>query len=504
MASASTSTSVSQIVAQLKAAADAYYNGGKLLMDDETYDALTDRLREMDPTNSFLGQVGTPPSPSGCCRALPHPMPSLDKIKPGQDSLTRFLGAGSKFLLSEKLDGLSALWIPATGNLYLRGDGIVGQDISHLATKIQGLKRPFNPCAIRGEILVRRTDVSTLSRSWVNGLIHQKEPKPEEVRKLRFVAYDLLEPAGLTRTQQMTWLQNQAFEVPWLQGCTTAPTTEHLAEALLARRRDSPYDTDGIVVAYDVVPTRFATPKNPKDAVAFKMPLSDQSAVTTLREVLWAPSAQGYLVPRLRFDPVTISGAQIEFCTGHNARTIVEKGLGPGAQIRIRRSGDVIPTLDAVLVPAAEAALPADRDSWEWVSGSDRSGSETAATHIKAKTETDAQLATQLQNFFNVLAIPSMGPSNCEALIKAGIRGPKALWAATKETLATTLGPKTGATLYENLRTAMKTATESKLMIASSKLPRGVGDAKLKALFKLYPDPRRWGGGNVGEDRRHR
>ena len=504
-----------QLVAQLRAAADAYYNGAKPLMDDDTYDALVDRLREMDPKNPFLVEIGAPPPAEGAV-ALPHPMPSLDKIKPGQDVLGRFLAGPGPFLLSEKLDGLSALWVPATRRLYLRGDGQVGQDISHLVgLGIVGLKpvalpgstaavrgelarqasladaSPACKHAVRGELVVPRATVKTLARSWVNGVIHQKVPVAADVARIRFVAYDLLEPKGLTRSQGFTWLANQGYELPWykvISGAGAAATEADLAAALMERRTRGTYDTDGIVVAYDTVPVRPAAGKNPKDCVAFKMPLADQSAVTTLEEVVWKPSAQGFLIPTLRFQPVDIGGARIEFCTGHNARTVVDKGLGPGAVIRIRRSGDVIPTLDAVLVGAAAGpSLPA-AGTWEW------SGENTAtATHIRATTATEAQAVAQLQHFFKTVGVASMGPANCEALVRAGLRGPGAIAAATAERLGEVVGPKTGVALYANLRTACANVTEVTLMMASSCMPRGVGESKLKALLEAYPDWTQWG-----------
>jgi DNA ligase (NAD+) len=472
-------SSADQIAHQLRAAAAAYYNGGADQMDDDAYDALVDRLRALDSKHPFLSEIGAPPPAEGAV-VLPHAMPSLDKIKPGQDVLGRFLDAGSTFLLSEKLDGLSALWIPATNKLYLRGDGRVGQDISHLVgLGISGLVRPATGArtAVRGELVVPR---KPLARSWVNGVIHQKVPVAADVKQIRFVAYDLLEPTGLTRSQGFTWLSNQGYELPWYRVAQKV-TEADLVAALKERRATGTYDTDGIVVAYDTIPVRPAPGKNPKDTVAFKMPLSDQSAVTTLEEVVWKASAQGYLIPTLRFQPVSIGGAQIEFCTGHNARTVVDKGLGPGATVRIRRSGDVIPTLDAVLVPTVATMPPAG--TWEWCQGD---------THIRTTTATDAQTVAQLQHFFKTLGVPSMGPANCEALVAAALRSPAAIAAATSERLGEVLGPKTGQALYTNLRTACAAAQEATLMMASSQMPRGVGESKLKSLFAVYPDWRRW------------
>ena len=499
----------SAIVHLLREASAAYYNGAPPTMTDDNYDALIDRLRELDPAHPYLEEVGAPPPEAGAV-ALPFAMPSLDKIKPGEDRLTRFLGSavGSEkgFVLSEKLDGLSALWQPAMKKLYLRGDGLVGQDVSHLVDLgLTGLVRSGGKAvAIRGEIILPRAAGETLARAWVNGVIHRKEPAAADVAKMRFIGYEVLSPSGLTREAQFAWMAKAGYEVPWWKAVRTLVVGE-LAAALQARRTESPYDTDGIVVGVNAPPQQESTAikaRNPKDCLAFKMPLADQSAETFVREVIWSTSAQGFLIPRLRFDPVQIGWATIEFCTGHNARTIVDGGLGPGARVIIRRSGDVIPTLDRIVTAApGGASLPpvgvegsAEGGTWEWncVGGA----TEATAVHIRATgAETDAQAATRLHYFLKTLELPGAGPSTATNLVAGEIRGPRALWEATSARLAEILGPKTGAALHVNLRAVLPKVTEQQLMVASSRMPRGVGDTKLTALFGVERDPRRWVGG---------
>lgn len=475
-------TSTQQIVTLLREASHAYYNGGPLTMDDESYDALIERLKEVDPEHPYLEEVGAPPPTLGAVK-LPFPMPSLDKIKPGEDHLKRFLANAGGFVLSEKLDGLSALWYK--GKLYLRGDGLKGQDISHLAGQgIKGLAK--TTAAVRGELVVRRAEIQALARSWVNGQIHQDTPDPANLAKIHFVAYELM-GEDATRSQQFGWLAANGFEVPWHRVMASV-TEPELMVALQERRAASPYDTDGIVVGLNTVPKSESTAvkaRNPKDCVAFKMPLADQSAETTVREVLWAPSAQGYLIPRLRFDPIKVGGATIEYCTGHNARMIMAGKLGPGAKVVIRRSGDVIPKLDRILVSAAAASFPAT-GTWIW------DGDAGTAAHIKAVGGGAAMASAKLHYFLKTLEIPGAGPATATSLVEAGILGPAALWAATTEQLSKILGPKTGASLYANLRTLLGDVSELTLMHASSTMPRGVGDTKLTSLFAVEKDPRKW------------
>ena len=464
-----------QLVKQLKEAADAYYNGGTLKMDDETYDRLVEHLRELDPENPFLTEVGAPTQ--GAVQ-LPFAMPSLDKIKPGEDSLGRFL-SNTGFVISEKLDGLSAAW--TGGKLYLRGNGIMGQDISHLAPlKIQGLVKCKE--SVRGELIIPRTEGIPIGRSWVNGQVHQKTPSKENVSKIHFIAYEVV--GNMTRQAQFEWLTKAKFEVPWYI-CVDKITQKDLEEKLVERREVSQYDTDGLVVGLNRVAVSESTAakaKNPKDCVAFKMSLADQSAETVVKEVIWAPSAQGYMIPRIHFEPVVIGSASIEYCTGHNARTILQHKLGPGAKIVIRRSGDVIPKLDKV-VAATEASFPPE-GTWAW----------DGDAHIKLVGGGAEFVTAKLHYFLKTLEIPGAGPSAAASLVEAGIQTPAALWAATPETLSKILGPKTGANLHANLRSILPKASEAVLMHASSTMPRGVGTTKLTSLFSVEADPRKWAG----------
>lgn len=485
---------IEQLAATLRAASDAYYNGGTAIMGDEAFDAAVEQLRALDPNHPFLATVGAPPPLDDTAVELPFPMPSLDKIKPGEDKLTRWLAATppTGLVVSEKLDGLSALWMPHGRKLYLRGDGLEGQDVSHLvALGIQGLITRGLNVAVRGELILARSVATALgtdqARAWVNGLVHRKDPAAADVAKIRFVAYEVLAPDGKTRGEQFAWLESNGYEVPWVQRWPPPIGPPDLEAALKARRAVSRYDTDGLVVGYNTLPkseSTFDKVRNPKDCVAFKMPLAEQSAETTVRAVEWGMSAQGYLIPTLRFDPVQINGATIQLCTGHNAKMVEEHGIGPGARVVIRRSGDVIPKLDRVVTPApAGPALP-PAGSYNW---------DATRTHIRATDTTSKEaVAARLGHFLKTLELPGAGPATVAALVEGGIKGPAALWAAPATRLSELLGPKTGATLWAAYRAALARADEKLLMLASSQMPRGVGETKLAALFGVSADPRRW------------
>ena len=66
-------------------------------------------------------------------------------------------------------------------------------------------------------------------------------------------------------------------------------------------------------------------------------------------------SKDGLLKPVVQIEPVHIRGADIEFATANNAKNVEENKIGIGAIVLMLRSGDVIPKIEKVVVPAENA-----------------------------------------------------------------------------------------------------------------------------------------------------
>jgi DNA ligase (NAD+) len=484
-----TSYSETQLVALLKQASDAYYNKEKPIMTDEEYDALRDDLEMRFPANPYLKQIGAPVE-KGAVK-LPYKMASLNKIKPGTGALESFANSSKKkeWVLSDKLDGISVLWDTGKRKLYLRGDGLMGVDVSSFAPYISGLTpRCFNQAwVLRGE-LVLPTNVpidGTLSRSWVNGQLHQKKPIPEQLGKIHFVAYELIEPSNLIRSLQLQRMSEAGFEVPTYT-LNWSLTDEEMSSYLKDRRAHSPYPIDGIVIGEDSVPIKNPGEdvSNPKDMRAFKMPLEDQKATTTVVDIVWSASYQGYWIPRIQIEPVLIGGSRIEYLTGHNARFLVANKLGKGARIIVRKSGDVIPTLESVVSVGSLPVLP----DGEW------DGPADTASHLKVKsgTTTTEMVQKRLEHFAKTLDIPHLGPGLVAKLLAGGKQTPNDLLTISEKDLKTCVGDGMAVKIYPALQSKRSTCTELELMVASSMMPRGVGETKLHALFLLEADPRKW------------
>ena len=487
------SAKIQNIVKLLEAASDSYYNGtDDPILEDDEYDKLLSELEQLDPQNPFLKQIGAPVPKGQNVVKLPYKMASLNKIKPGTGAVESFRTSSKvkSWVLSDKLDGISVLWDTGKRKLYLRGDGFTGVDVSLFAPYIHGLSpRCFNQkWVLRGELVLPKS-VQTegmLARSFVNGQLHQKTPIPEELGKIHFVAYELIEPTALPREHQFTVMAGEGFEVPWNM-VTPILADNNLTNALIYRRSESIYDIDGIVVGENAVPLKDTsdTVTNPKDMRAFKMPMVDQQAETEVVDVLWSASYQGYWIPRLQIKAVNIGGSRIEYLSAHNARFVLDNQVGKGAKIVIRKSGDIIPTLDKVLEASTNIQLP--KGVWD--------GPEETASHLKlAVGEEDHEdvVVKKLEHFAKTLDIPHLGPGLCVKLISASIVSPRDLVTLSYDALVKAIGEGMAKKVYPTIATQLEKASEMDLMVASGTMPRGIGETKLKALFALNPDPRQW------------
>ncbi len=477
------------LVARLRKASEAYYETAEPIMTDADYDTLHQELQEIAPNHPFLKEVGSAPR-EGVVK-LPVPMPSLDKRKP-ETLRADDLGGGSH-IVADKLDGISALWISGYSRkpaLYLRGDGLEGQDVSHCIRGVQGLVQCVGPSSmVRGELIVPKGVITgTLARNWVNGVLHQKTPSKEDLEKIHFVAYQVCEPRSLTRFEQMDWLLNRGFKVVWNIQELNGLTKELLQVLFETRRKESAYECDGLVVGRCTVPTLEAA--NPKDAYAFKMPVDDQRAESVVVDVEWASSRTGNWIPRIRFEPVKIGTATIEFCTGFHASFIKENGIGPGARIVVRRSGDVIPTLEKVLDVGASGWKQPPVGRWKW----DENSVHAVDTSEEASPE---KLALEMAHQLVALGIEGVSKTTCKKLVDGDIRVLSDLKKASVGAVQSLIGKVNGEKLMSALEPAMKGASTAAWIKAYLGWPKGFGDKRIEACLGVEPEVSKWSSGKL-------
>jgi NAD-dependent DNA ligase len=280
----------------------------------------------------------------------------------------------------------------------------------------------------------------------------------------------------LKPSEQLAKLKAAGFEVVQNETLDVL-SNESLSETLADWRTNYEYEIDGVIVTDDAIHPRISG--NPDHAFAFKMVLSDQKAEVKVVDVLWSPSKDGFLKPRVRIEPVRLGGVTIEYATGYNAKFIEDNQIGIGAIVEIIRSGDVIPKILKVIVPAEKAKMPAESYKWN-------------ETRVDVLLENAGENATvqekNLTAFFTHLEVEGLKAGNIKKLMAAGYDTIPKILAMTKEDFAK-VGYKSLADKYvENIREKVGGASIVDLMVASGTIGRGLGAKKLEPILEAHPD----------------
>ncbi|MDA8446715.1 NAD-dependent DNA ligase LigA [Paracidovorax valerianellae] len=308
-----------------------------------------------------------------------------------------------EYVAEPKFDGLAMSLRYENGRLVqaaTRGDGEVGEDVTHNVRAIRQIPLVLNEPSsagkgankplpvppvleVRGEVYMRRDDFDQLNerqreaggKTFVNprnaaaGAVRQLDSGISAKRPLSFFAYGLgdVTPAGEggpdfgTHYDMLQTLKAWGFPVA-AQVRVAHGADELIAfhEAIGASRDQLPYDIDGVVYKVNRLDLQrqlgFVT-REPRWAVAHKYPA--QEMVTRMDGIDVQVGRTGKLTPVARLAPVFVGGVTVTNATLHNLFELRRKKARVGDQVIVRRAGDVIPEVVAVVPPALGAALPA-------------------------------------------------------------------------------------------------------------------------------------------------
>lgn len=470
-----------QLSSILREANKAYYNEIPLMTDNE-YDIVKEFIENKYPSNKIIKEIGAPIERNKV--KLPYEMASMDKIKPDSNALEKWTKKfSSPYIISCKLDGVSGLYTTegAEPKLYTRGDGQVGQDISHLIPFLR-LPKTKN-VVIRGEFIIPKKvfDEKYKSkfanpRNMVSGIVNHKTIN-EAVKDLHFVAYELIQPIKKP-SEQMEFIGTLDVERVLYQIENTIDN-ELLSEILVKWRKEYIYEIDGIIVASDKIYERKSG--NPEHAFAFKMVLSDQIAEAKVIDVIWSPSKDGYLKPRVRIEPIQLGGVKIEYATGNNAAFIENNKIGIGAIIEIIRSGDVIPKIVKVTSPAENAKMPSVPYKWN-------------DTHVDVLIE-DADLdetvkEKNITGFFRGIGVEGLSSGNVTRIIDSGFDSVTSILKMSVDDLLGVEGfkIKTAQKIHDGIKNKLEEASLIKLMSSTNLFGRGFSEKKIELIMESYPD----------------
>ena len=462
---------------------------------DNEYDIMVEYYQTK--FNIVLTNVGAPIS-SKSKVLLPYEMWSMDKIKPDTDALSNWLkkyANPSSYIISSKLDGVSGLLCYVNGkiNLYTRGDGKIGQDISHLIPYLRLPKlidlTSGQSLVIRGEFIIQKKVFKEKyekefanPRNFTAGQINRNDPDKDKIGDLDFVCYEVIEPFNLYPSAQLVLLKKYQFCTVSSASITgNSLTNENLSKLLIETREKSLYEIDGLICAHDKVYPR--TSGNPLSAFAFKMILQEQMAEAKVIDVIWSASKDGYMKPRVQIEPLVLGGVTISYATGFNASFIQKNKIGLGAVIQLIRSGDVIPHIQSIIIAATNPIMPQNYpDGYKWT----ESGVDLILTDLTMDNEVREKNIT---NFFKKIEVDGLGQGNISRLIASGYDTIAKICQMKQEDFLKVEGfaKKMAEKIYSGIQSQLATIPLHKLMVASNIFGRGFSDGKIASILEVCP-----------------
>lgn len=505
------------LVRILDYARDVYYNSGEVPSDspqkesmsvepkglsDPEYDYLLERLKQLSPQSlARFDKTGAEPCNTKNKVRLPFHMGSMDKIKPGTGFLDKWVKKynGNGYNISEKLDGVSGLFLIVDGkkNLYTRGSGLVGSDISMMIPYIPNLSGIEIPeidgdgggsIVVRGELIISKMNFekyigkTTNARNMASGLVNSKTLDLDKINDLSFVAYEYISDEPMSIIDQFEKLYELGFEI--VNNTMVEELSDEVLDSILVEQREnSPYEIDGLIVTDCGLHERNLD-GNPEYAFAFKNIDPNQVADVRVIEVEWNISKDGLYKPRLHLETTFLSGANISYVTAHNAKFIVDNSIGPDTIIRLVRSGEVIPHILCV-VQGTEAQMPPYNYIWN--------SSKVDIMMDPDNPDSDHQDCVNIKTislFFKKLGIKHLGECTIEKIYNAGYDTISAILSASIDDLCHIQGiqNRLATKLYNEIQAGIVDVELSTLMAASNIFGHGLGGTVSSLVLKEYPE----------------
>ena len=502
-----------------------YYTEDAPEISDYEYDMLYRRLENLEAAFPELKAADSPTEKVGAAgyntfTEVVHtvPMESLhDSFSEEElrefDRKVRGVVSDPVYVVEPKFDGLSVA-LEYVNGVYTRGstrgDGTTGEDVTLNIGTIRSVPKILNDpvpfLEVRGEVYMSDESFKSLCerqelleekpfknpRNAAAGSLRQKDPKITAQRELDIYVFNIQVIEGETVTNHhdaLERLKALGFTVSPLY-CRTGDieTVIEKIREIGDKRGTFPYPIDGAVVKVDDFAQREmlgSTAKFPRWAEAYKYPPEEKE--TTLIDIEVAVGRTGVLTPTGIFDPVFLAGTTVSRATLHNQDFITEKDIRIGSKVIIRKAGEIIPEVVAVV------SNPENTEPYRLPDRCPSCGEEVTKLEDEAAVrctnpQCPAQLLRNLIHFASrdAMDIEGLGPAAVEQLAAAlSVGSPADLYDITAEQL--TELDRFGKKSAENLVAAIQKSKEndlSKLLFALG-IPH-IGAKAAKTLSETF------------------
>lgn len=357
-----------------------YYVLDEPTITDQEYDKYLRELEELEQKYKEFARDDSPTKRVGgevldSFKKVTHkiPMMSLSDVFSESevvnfDERIKKEGIRPQYVCELKIDGLSVSLLYEHGKLVraaTRGDGVVGEDITHNVKTIKSVPLTLNEdidIEVRGEIYMSKKSLEKVNlerikngekplqnaRNGAAGSIRQLDSKVAAKRGLDVWIYHLPNPLDYgihTHYEALEFMKKLGFKTnPNNRLVNNINEVLEFISEKNAERKSLPYDIDGIVIKVNNIDQQQElgfTAKYPKWATAYKFPAEE--VLTRLNDIIFTVGRTGQITPNAVLDPVIVMGSTIARATLHNENYIKEKDLRIGDIVSIRKAGDVIP-----------------------------------------------------------------------------------------------------------------------------------------------------------------
>ncbi|MFD2368541.1 NAD-dependent DNA ligase LigA [Brevibacillus sp. GCM10020057] len=381
-------TKMAELTKQIERHNRLYYEEDRPEITDQEYDQLVRELLELERR---FPELAAPDSPTR--RVGGEPLPFFEKVV----HKTPMLSLGNAFNEEDlrdfdrrvrqivgnqqvryvgelKIDGL-AVSLHYENGVFVRGatrgDGTIGEDITQNLRTIRSiplrLTRPLT-LEVRGEAYMSKAAFERLNkeraergeplfanpRNSAAGSLRQLDPKIAASRQLDTFIYGIGELQGETvesHSEGLALLETLGFTVnPERRVFDNIDDLIAFIAGWTEKRPSLPYEIDGMVVKVDSYAQQQElgfTAKSPRWAIAYKFPAEE--AITVLEGIEVSVGRTGAVTPTALLRPVSLAGTTVKRATLHNEDIIREKGLLIGDHVVVKKAGDIIPEIIAVL-----------------------------------------------------------------------------------------------------------------------------------------------------------
>lgn len=538
MTSASLRERVARLREDIERYSRSYYELDDPLVPDAEYDRLFRELQRLENEHPELDSADSPTRRVGGVprEDLPevrHALPMLSirtETDSGPGGATAFDGRIRRelklntedppveYLAELKFDGIAISLRYESGVLLraaTRGDGEVGEDVTPNVRTVRSvplrLRGGYPPVLeVRGEIFMRRDDFEKLNerqriegqkvfvnpRNATAGFIRQLDSSVTAKRPLSFYAYGIGEAVGWnlpdTHSGILDALSGFGFPVSDERAVALGADGLIAFHGRIAALRDQlPFDIDGVVYkvnSLDLQGRLGFVSREPRWACAHKFPAQEE--MTQVRGIEIQVGRTGKLTPVAKLDPVFVGGVTVSNATLHNESFVHSLDLRIGDTVIVRRAGDVIPQVVAVVAEkrpsgTVEFRMPAQCP----VCGSAVIRDEEEKDHrCGGGLYCPAQRKQALLHFASrrAMNIEGLGDRLVEQLVDGDlVRSPADLYRLDVATLAALdrMGEKSAANLVEAISRSRRT-TLSRFIFALG--IRNTGEATARDLARHF------------------